>query len=214
MTRIITVRHGQSLANVGAIFAGHSDFDLSEFGHAQARLVGEYLAKTESIDIIYSSDLSRAYNTAVPTSRLTGIPIIKDAKLREIYAGLWEGLTVGEIAEKYPEDFNCWRNNFSAVRCTGGESVREVYLRVVPHICEIAKKNDGKTVLITTHAIVAKTFNAYTMGLSCDEVGSSPDVKNAAINIYNMEGDRILSSTFGVTEHLGDMLAGRTKFNA
>lgn len=214
MTRIIIVRHGQSLANVDAIFAGHSDFDLSEFGHEQARLVGEYLSKNENIGAIYSSDLSRAYNTAVPTSKLTGIPIIKDKGLREIYAGLWEGLTVGEIAEKYSEDFDCWRNNFSAVRCTGGESVSEVYLRVVPHICEIAKKNDGRTVLITTHAIVSKSFNAYAMGYSHCEVAKSPDVKNASINIYEMDGDKVLSYTFGITEHLGEMLSGRTKFNA
>ena len=79
MTRIILVRHGQSEANANFIFAGHSDFPLTEFGHAQAKLVAEYLAKNEKIDAIYSSDLKRAYYTAVPTSELLGIEIVKAA---------------------------------------------------------------------------------------------------------------------------------------
>ena len=63
MTRIILVRHGQSVANANLIFAGHSDFDLTDFGRAQAELLAKHLHKNEKIDAIYSSDLKRAYNT-------------------------------------------------------------------------------------------------------------------------------------------------------
>ena len=214
MTRLIIVRHGQSLANLNGIFAGRSDFDLTDLGHEQADLVGEYLSKKENIDVIYSSDLLRAYNTAVPTSRLIGVPIIKDPSLREIDGGLWDGLNVSEIAKRYPEALDRWINDFSSAVCTGGESISDVYLRAVPHICELSCANNGKTVLITTHAIVAKSFNAYSLGFSETEVGRSPDIKNASINIYEMDGARVLSTAFGITEHLGSALANRTKFNA
>ena len=215
MTRIIIVRHGQSEANANMIFAGHSDFPLTEFGHKQAKLVAEYLAKTEKIDAIYSSDLKRAYFTAVPTSELLGIDIIKDTRLREVYAGLWESQPTSFIEENYTDDFNCWRNDYSHVRCTGGESIPEVYNRIVPAICDISAKNDGKTVLITTHATVVRSFNAYAMGLPCDRTADSPAALNAAIAIYEMDNEKVLSSKFNIIEHLGDMVSRvPTKFNA
>ncbi len=215
MTRLIIVRHGQSEANARFIFAGHSDFDLTDFGRVQAKLVAEYLSKNENVDSIYSSDLLRAYNTAVPTSEALGIPIIKEEGLREVFAGLWEAKETDYIAEKYPDDFNCWRNNYSKVRCTGGEAISEVYDRIVPVICNIARENDGKTVLIATHATVVRSFNAYAMGYKNDETGNSPAALNASISIYTMDGDKVVDSKFNIVEHLGDMVSRvPTKFNA
>lgn len=215
MTRVIIVRHGQSEANANMIFAGHSDFPLTEFGHKQAKRVGEYLARNEKIDAIYSSDLKRAYFTAVPASELLGLEIIKDTRLREVYAGLWESQSTDYIEKNFPEDFNCWREDFSHVRCTGGESIIEVYNRIVPAICEISEKNDGKTVLITTHATVIRSFNAYAVGLPCDRTAEAPAVLNASVNIFEMEGSKVISSVFNITEHLGDMVSKvPTKFNA
>ena len=75
MTRIILIRHGQSIANFIGKFAGHSDFDLTELGHRQAELAAGYLLKNEKIDKIYASDLLRAYNTAVPTAKALGLEI-------------------------------------------------------------------------------------------------------------------------------------------
>lgn len=215
MTRIILVRHGQSVANANLIFAGHSDFDLTDFGRAQAELLAKHLHKNEKIDAIYSSDLKRAYNTALPTSLLTGIPIITKTELREVYAGLWESQPTSYIEENFPEDFNCWRNNFSMVRCTGGESISEVYDRIVKCICEIAKENDGKTVLITTHATVVRSFNAYALGLKRDQTADAPAVVNASASIFTMDGERVVESAFNNTDHLGDMISRvPTKFNA
>ena len=122
---------------------------------------------------------------------------------------------VDYIEKNFPEDFNCWREDFSHVRCTGGESIIEVYNRIVPAICDIAKKNDGKTVLITTHATVVRSFNAYALGLPCDRTAEAPAVLNASISVFEMDGDKVLSSTFNITEHLGDMVSKiPTKFNA
>ena len=100
MTRLIITRHGQSIANAECRFAGHSDFDLSPIGHTQAALAAEYISKTFKIDCIYSSDLLRAYNTALPTAKALGLEVIKTQELREIYVGKWEGHTTDEIAEK------------------------------------------------------------------------------------------------------------------
>ena len=99
MTRLILIRHGFSMANAEDRFAGYSDFPLSDIGHEQARLAAEYLFANEKIDKIYASDLLRAYHTAPPTAEKFGLPVIKEPRLREIYAGRWEGMKFEEILQ-------------------------------------------------------------------------------------------------------------------
>ena len=64
-TKVVIIRHGQSIANAQGICLGHTDWDLTDLGREQARIAAEHL-KNEKIDAIYSSDLIRAYNTALP----------------------------------------------------------------------------------------------------------------------------------------------------
>ena len=203
MTRIIMVRHGQSMANAERRFAGHSDFDLSGLGHKQAQRAAAYLLKNEKIDVIYSSDLLRAYHTATPVSEAFGLPVNKDTSLREIYAGEWEALTLTEIAERYPQDFFIWKNEYAASRPTGGESTVEVYERIVPHILELAQENEGKTILLATHATVVRAFIAYAQGLSSAQTGELQGFpKNASISIFNYENGKISTVSVNMTDHL------------
>ena len=151
MTTLIFVRHGQSMANFTKSFAGHLDVDLSDLGRQQAVLAAEYISKNYSIDEIYSSDLKRAYNTALPTSEKLGIKVIATSDFREIYGGLWESLTFDEIAEKYPEEYSVWKNDFSNARCPEGESSREVYIRIKEATLNLAERSPNKTILIALY---------------------------------------------------------------
>ena len=206
MTRLILVRHGQSLANAEHIFAGHSDFDLSELGHTQARLAADYLATHESIDAIYASDLLRAYHTATPIAERLGLPIIKDTGLREIFAGEWEGKTVFDLDTDYAEDFHVWKTDYSHARPTGGESIPEVYRRVIPHICNLARENDGKCILLATHATVVRSFDAFSRGLGAEESGRIPFASNASLNIFTYEEGVVTPVQSDITEHLGSLV--------
>ena len=87
-TTLILVRHGNSVTNVTNTFAGSLDAELNEMGNKQARLTAEYLKKFK-IDKIYSSDLKRAYNTAVPIAEFHNMKIEKNEGLRELFAGDW-----------------------------------------------------------------------------------------------------------------------------
>lgn len=206
MTRIIMVRHGQSIANAERRFAGHSDFDLSELGHKQAAMAAEYLIKNEKIDLIYSSDLLRAYHTATPISEAFGIPVQKDEKLREIFAGEWEALSIEEIAEKYAEDFSVWKNNYSQSRPTGGESTAEVFERVIPHVLDLAARHEGKTILLATHATVTRAFIAYSMGLGPHETELLEGFpQNASLNIFVYDNGRMSPETINLTDHLSGL---------
>ena len=202
MTQLILVRHGQSLANADRLFAGHSDFDLSDFGKEQASMTARYLFEKEKIDVIYASDLLRAYHTACPIGEAFGLPVIKDTDLREIFAGEWEGLSFQAIAETFPDAFSLWRNDYSHACPVGGESTKEVYRRVVPHICDLARKHEGQCVLLATHATVVRAFDSYARGLSEEETGQIPFYHNASINIYRYENGRVSVVESDIIEHL------------
>lgn len=209
MTQLIMIRHGQSVANEQNRFAGHSDFDLTELGRRQAELAGEYIYKNFKADAIYASDLKRAYNTAVPAAKLFDLPIIKRTGLREIYAGKWETLRFDEILEKYSEDFSVWKNNFSFARCTEGESIEELYNRCCSEILSIAAENDGKSVVIATHATPIRVFNTLALGHGYEHTGDISFVVNASINVFevdNEKGSNIKIVKTNITEHLNELI--------
>lgn len=208
MTRLVITRHGQSIANAEYRFAGHSDFDLSEIGKAQAELTSQYICANEKIDMIYSSDLLRAYNTAAPTAKKLGLEIIPTEELREIYAGEWEGRTTAELAVEFEEDFGVWKNDYANSRCTGGESTAEVYDRVVATVKRLAEKHDGKTLLLSTHATVVRALCAHSLGLTADRTGEIPFTHNASINIFNYEDGKLIPEKMDIVEHLGDIVTG------
>lgn len=205
MTRLVITRHGQSIANAEHRFAGHSDFDLSELGKQQAELTADYICKNEKIDVIYSSDLLRAYNTAVPTAKRLGMEIIPTESLREIFAGDWEGRTTEELATVFEADFGVWRNDYARARCTGGESIAEVYERTVKTMTEFAEKHDGKTLLISTHATIVRSITAYALGLSAQQVGEISFAHNASVSIFTYEDGRFTPVRLNITEQLGDL---------
>ena len=202
MTKLILVRHGQSLAHADRLFAGHSDFDLSEFGKEQASMAAHYLHKRERIHAIYASDLLRAYHTACPIGEIFGLPVIRDTGLREIYAGDWEGLAFDDIAKTFPDPFSVWRNDYSNARPVNGESTKEVYRRVVPHICDLAKRHEGQCILLATHATVVRAFDSYARGLSEEQTGQIPFYHNASINMYSYENGSVSVLQSDIIEHL------------
>ena len=203
MTTLILVRHGQSVANAQHRFAGHSNFDLTDIGKEQARLAGEYLFKNFKIDAIYASDLKRAYHTALPTARLFGLGVEKREGLREIFAGEWETLTVDEIDEQYTEDFAVWKNDFSNARCTDGESVTELYHRACREILSIAAENDGRTVLITTHATPIRVMQSFVETGNLDKMKDIPWVANASVSELEYDNGSWRFGKISYDDHLG-----------
>ena len=207
MTRIIMVRHGQSIANAQSRFAGHSDFDLTDLGRQQAECAAAYMRCTGIIpDAIYSSDLKRAHNTALPISKEFGLPINDTEQLREIFAGSWESMTVDEIYEKYRDAFITWRTDFSNARCTDGESVWELYDRIVPFVRELAAANDGKTLVLTTHATPVRAIDCFSRGWGAERIGEVQFVRNSAISIFEYENGVITPERVDIVEHLDPSL--------
>ena len=208
MTRLIFIRHGQSVANAEGRFAGQTNVALTDIGRDQAKLAAEYIVKREKIDKIYSSDLSRAHDTALPTAELLGLPIHPVKGLRELCAGAWEGMLVTDITKVYEKEFYTWRNDFSHAKCPGGESVQEVYERVVPCVKEIARENDGLTLLLASHASPIRAIDCNSRGWGWERMADVPFVNNSVISIleYDPTTDNLTMIERNIKDHLDPSL--------
>ena len=207
MTRIIMIRHGQSLANAQSRFAGHSDFDLTDLGRKQAECAADYLYDIgERPDVIYSSDLLRAHNTAAPIAKKFGLEINDTEGLREIFAGSWEAMRVEDIYATYPEAFTTWRMDIARARCTDGESVAELYARIVKFVCELAEQNDGKTILLASHATPVRAIDCFSRGYGAERIGDVQFVRNAALCIFEYENGAIRPVKTDIVDHLDPSL--------
>lgn len=189
MTTIYLLRHGESEANLGDRFAGHTDANLTEKGLKQAKLAGEYLNQYD-IDAIYASPLKRAYNTAKPISDLKNLPIITDEGLMEIYGGGWENLSFSEIKERFPNEYGLWMSDIGNARCNDGESLKELYDRVVKTITKIATENSGKTICIATHATPIRVFECFSQGKDVSYTNDIKWVPNASVTAFSFDGEK------------------------
>jgi len=209
-TNIYLIRHGESEGNLHNMFLGHYDLDLTEKGVSQAKVTAQYLKNIE-VDAIYSSDLKRAYSTALCTAVLINKPIIKNKALREIFAGEWEGLPFMDIGKTYKESFDTWLNNFGHAVCDGGESVEELKKRFVNAVLEIATANEGKTVFIFTHATPIRLLAAHCLGKGIDEYKSVPWSANASVTHVVYSEGRFELIEYSKADFMGDLV---TRFSS
>lgn len=205
MTNIIFIRHGESMANRMAVFAGNFNADLTEIGLAQAQKTAEYVAQNYKVDAVYASDLLRAYKTGKAVADVLSLPVYADARLREISAGKWEGETFDKLPKKYPADFSLWLTDIGNSRPTDGESVRQLGQRILSAVTDIAEKNDGKTLVIATHATPIRVLQCMLGGHSFDEMQNIPWVSNCSVTEICYDGGNWKLIKIGYDEHLAGM---------
>jgi broad specificity phosphatase PhoE len=204
MTKIIFVRHGYSESNKEKRFCGQRDVPLDALGHSQAEQMKEYLLKNYTIDAIYSSDLLRAHNTAVPHAEIHGLSIVDSVDLREVFLGDWEGCAVEKLLSEHHEEFAVkWLGEFGSFAFPGGESVYHAACRFYDKLLEIAKENEGKTVLITAHAAVIRAFWCKINGVSPLEAWGAafPFSTNAAYSRCTFDGEKFIPLEYSCDSH-------------
>ena len=200
-TILIFVRHGYSEANEKNIFAGITDVPLTETGKQQAVLTAKFLSQY-AIDVLYSSDLKRAWQTATPIAEQTGLPIILNKQLREMDLGLWEELPFEAVVHKYPQEYALWMSDVNNAGAPGGESVARVRERITAAVEQIVAEHRGKTVCIVTHAEALRVlFPAWTG----ERLADIPYVPNSSVTMVEYEGDTRHVVLNGFAEHLGEL---------
>ena len=149
-TRLIAVRHGETAWNVDTRLQGQLDIPLNDRGREQARRVGQALVH-ESPQVIVSSDLLRAHDTALAISRATGLPVLTDSGLRERHFGHWQGHTYAEVAQQWPEASERWRRREADAGPEGGETLQAFFERCVSTATRLSTAHAGKTLVLVAH---------------------------------------------------------------
>ncbi|MFM7677336.1 MAG: histidine phosphatase family protein, partial [Roseiflexaceae bacterium] len=148
---IVFVRHGETAYNANGRYQGHTQISLNERGFTQATVVAQRL-RLNRFDAIYSSDLLRAVQTAEAIAAHHNLPIQQHAGFREIDVGLWEHLTVNEIATQYPQHFAIYQQTPGRAIYTGGESYAMMQLRAIEALMHvIAQHHADARICVVCH---------------------------------------------------------------
>jgi broad specificity phosphatase PhoE len=163
VTNVLLIRHGQSQGNAERRFGGHTSTPLSALGRDQAQTTALTL-KSESITVIYSSDLVRAIETAKPLSNLTGLPVNGTTAFRERDVGVMEGLTFEDAAQQHPEQYAALlRRDFEHV-LAGGESYRQLLDRARQKLDQIIEEHRGGRIAVFSHTGTICILALHLMG--------------------------------------------------
>ena len=206
-TRMILIRHGESLGNAKRIILGHTDWDLSDLGRHQATLTAEALADRK-VDAVYSSDLLRAYNTVLPMATSRGLAVIPDRGLREQFIGEWEGRSVEDIADSYGDLYHVeWCRHFGTFKAPGGESIVELGERIYRTLVGIAEKNEGRTLIIGLHAAAIRAFWGRMCGIKPEDLADAfPFPTNASYSEIDFEDGAFTPVSFSCDKHLAEFV--------
>ena len=204
-TIVYLLRHGEAEGNISRHFHGHYDSDLTSNGLLQAELAAKRLA-SEPIEVIYSSDLMRAYKTAQEVAKIKNLEIQVEKNLREIHGGDWENIRWDDLPQKFPESYMNWEDAPHLLEIPGGETMREFQKRLISCMETILEQNRGKSVLVTTHGTAIRTMMCYFKGLPLEQLNQIHWYDNTALSILQFDCNNTCEILLeGDNSHLGDL---------
>ncbi|WP_406860622.1 bifunctional RNase H/acid phosphatase [Streptomyces sp. HUAS MG47] len=162
----VLLRHGETALTPEKRFSGSggNDPELSAAGLRQADAVAAALAARGTIQEIVTSPLKRCRQTAETVGARLGLDVRIEEGLRETDFGAWEGLTFGEVRERYADDLDAWLASPKAEPTGGGESFTTVARRVSATRDQLTAAHAGRTVLLVTHVTPIKTLVRLALG--------------------------------------------------
>ncbi|WAZ21362.1 bifunctional RNase H/acid phosphatase [Streptomyces cinnabarinus] len=162
----VLLRHGETALTPQKRFSGSGGSDpvLSEIGRDQAERVGAALARRGTVQAIVASPLARTRQTAQAVADRLGLEVTVEEGLRETDFGAWEGLTFGEVRERYPDDLNAWLADPGARPTGDGESFTETATRIAATRDKLVAAYAGRTVLLVSHVTPIKTLIRLALG--------------------------------------------------
>jgi len=199
-TRICLVRHGETEWNAARRIQGQIDIGLNDTGLRQAEAAGRWLARA-GIVALYSSDLKRAWTTALAIGAAVGLLPESAPEMRERRYGIFEGLTYDEARAKFPDGYAAFEGRNADYDFENGESLKVMYARVTSKLQAIAAAHPGRNVVVVLHGGVLDIVNRFVRGNGL-EVPRDFLIPNAGINWISLSDGRWSLDTWGETEHL------------
>ncbi len=209
VTSIYLVRHGQTAWNKEEVFRGRTDIPLNETGLKEAELAGEYFKHLE-LHAIYSSPLSRAFQTAQKIARFHPLEVQPLDGLIDMSFGSWEGHSLKEVEEKDALHYQQWREEPHRVKLSGGETLDEVRGRVLAALEEVIREYPERTVVLVSHRVINKVLLCAILGLDNSHFWQITQ-DTTAINLIHYRNGKYMLSLMNETCHLKPLRAERTK---
>ncbi len=210
MTEIILVRHGQTAWNLGEVFRGRADVPLDKTGRWQAELLAEYLGPRK-LDVVYSSPLVRALETAEAVAARHGgrhrLAVEVSPGLTDIDFGEWQGLTPGEVRERYGDAYAAWHDRPDEARIPAGEGLAEVRERAMAVISDLVSGAESAAVVVS-HRVVLKMLVCAMLGLDNSYFWTFR-LDTGGTTVFSHHGGRFVLSSYNVTSYLEPLGGGR-----
>lgn len=200
MTRIYLIRHGETEWNKQGRLQGNSNVKLSPEGIRQAQLLAEH-SPFQHIDAIYSSDLVRAVDTAKILAEKFNLEVQTLPELRETNFGYWEGKSIADLAEIYPDDFGKFFTAPEKCRPPHGETFLECQDRVMNAMNKIVAAHDNKKILVVSHGAVIRLILCAALGMPINKMWAISQF-NVALNILRFDDLNITVELMNSTAHL------------
>ena len=200
MARLLLVRHGKTEGE-GNRYYGHTDIGLSQEGIKQAEMLRVRLA-SEDIDMIYSSDLKRAFDTAEIIASARNFQVMRHSDLRELDFGELTGMTFEEIEKRYQGAAELLSGQKPNMSAPGGESLRQMSARIERFIAELEKHPLEHTVLIVAHSGSLRVFLCLLLRINLEHSWQFR-FDPASLSIAETYPQGTVLSLFNDTSHLG-----------
>ena len=182
-------RHGQTTWNAERRFQGQSDIPLDATGQAQAQRAARLLAGLRP-DMIVSSDLSRAANTAAPLAQLTGLDVILDKDLRERHGGQWEGLTDTEIRARDPAEHATWNPPDGEPTLVVADRVAGALRRIAAAVSDDTRTGGAGLAVVVSHGAALRLGASRLLGLPEEVFGALGPLSNCSWSVVGQRRDR------------------------
>lgn len=184
MQKITLIRHAKTKDNIQKRFCGTLE---SQVLASQEDIRKVILPKIslEEMGRIYSSPSKRAVFTAESFSK----DIIIKNEMREIDFGLFEGMTLEEIYEKYPKEFDVWADSKSEYRFPEGDRIDEFYNRVADGLKEIiSETNNEENITLFTHGGVIQSIISFLL-VNSNDLFWNFKIENCSVTQFSIEND-------------------------
>lgn len=191
------VRHGESEFNAEKRIQGQTDVHLSALGQRQAEAIAVALADVP-LEAVFSSPLSRGYETARPIAHIHGLEVRTDDRLKEIHAGIFQGLLWGEIERTHPAEAKRWIAQEPDFVIPGGESRRALMVRGRAALEAIRETGLGQVAVVAHGGVLTAAFKAL---LEIPAERNPFSLFNGSINRLDW-GPKLKLVTLNQMEHL------------
>lgn len=197
MSRIVLVRHGETVWHAQNRYAGRSDIALTPKGLQQAEQLAVW-ARGADLTAVWSSTLLRARLTAQPVATVTGLPLRVDERLVELDFGRGEGLTDTEMKEQFPEERAAFMRDPVTYHLPGGEDPVHATERGMAALHEIAAVSPFGRSLVVMHNTLARLIVCELLGIPLSRYRTVlPQLANGTlteIDLSRQPGDSALLS--------------------